>query len=331
MRLRGVALLALMGLAALGLEAWRVLTPPAPLRDGPRLVEIPANVSVTEIARRLTRAGVIRSPEGFVLLSFAHGSRRSLKAGEYEIPRGASTPEVLARLEGGRVRQHAVLHPEGATVIELGRVLEATRLAGATDIARVARDPAFLRAHGIEAESAEGYLFPDTYHFARGMTPGQLLGRMIQRMQAKLTPDIRARARARGLSVHELLTLASIIEREAVVPGERRLISAVFWNRLKLGMPLQADPTVQYAAGKERRALARVDLQTDHPYNTYQRPGLPPGPIASPGLDAIAAALDPAPVTYLYFVAKDNHRHHFSTTLEEHQRAVTRYRLARSR
>jgi UPF0755 protein len=148
-------------------------------------------------------------------------------------------------------------------------------------------------------------------------------------MRAKLTPEIHGRARELGLSTHQLLTLASIIEREAIVKDEQRLIAAVFWNRMKIGMPLQADPTVQYAVAKERRALSRADLVIDHPYNTYVRPGLPPGPIASPGLDAIQAALEPAPVKYLYFVARDDRRHHFSTTMEEHNSAVTRYRLSR--
>jgi UPF0755 protein len=227
------------------------------------------------------------------------------------------------------VRQHALLHPEGATVAELARALEAERLAGAEAVARVAADRKFLDAQGIEGPSAEGYLFPDTYQFVRGMTPEEMLGRMVQRMRAKLTPDIRARARDRGLSVHQLLTLASIVEREAIVKDEQRLISAVFWNRLKVGMPLQADPTVQFAVAKERRALSRADLAVNHPYNTYVRPGLPPGPIASPGLEAIQATLDPAPVKYLYFVASDERRHHFSTTVDEHNAAVARYRLTR--
>jgi UPF0755 protein len=138
-----------------------------------------------------------------------------------------------------------------------------------------------------------------------------------------------ARARARGLDMHGLLTMASIIEREAVDASEQRLISAVFWNRLALDMPLQADPTVQYAVAKQRGTLTRADLGTDHPYNTYARRGLPPGPIASPGLGAIAAAVDPAPVKYLYFVAQDDRRHHFSTTVAEHNAAVLRYRLSR--
>jgi UPF0755 protein len=308
-----------------------VVSPPSPLRDGPLLVEIPAQESAIGIAGRLQDSGAIRSRVGFVALSLVRGSVRSLKAGEYELPRGASTLDVLALLEGGRVRQHPVLHPEGATVAELARALEAARLARAADVVRTATDPAFLKAQGIDGPSAEGYLFPDTYYFVRGMTVEQLLGRMVQRMQSKLTPEIRDRATAKHLTIHELLTLASIVEREAVASEERPLIAAVFWNRLRLGMPLQADPTVQYAVGKERRVLTRADLQTDHPYNTYLRVGLPPGPIASPGLDVIAATLDPAPVNYLYFVKKDDQRHHFSATVEEHNTAVARYRLTRAR
>jgi UPF0755 protein len=320
-----------LGAGLLAWETWRVVSPPPALREAPVTVVIPARASALGIAGRLEEAGAIRSPIAFVALSVARGSVRSLKAGEYEVPRGASTRDILALLESGRVRQHPVLHPEGASVSELARALEAAGLAPAADVVQAAADRAFVRAHGISAASAEGYLFPDTYHFVRGLTPSEMLGRMVQRMQAKLTPELRQRARRRGLSVHELLTLASIIEREAVVPEERRLISAVFWNRLKLGMPLQADPTVQYAVGKERRTLTRADLLADHPYNTYARAGLPPGPIASPGLGAVEAAVDPAPVRYLYFVKKDDQRHQFSTTMDEHNQAVARYRLARPR
>jgi UPF0755 protein len=328
---RRPAVLLVLAAAAVAWGTWAVVSPPAALRAGPLLVDIPAQESAFGIADRLHDSGAIRSRIGFVALSLVRGSVRSLKAGEYELPRGASTLEVLALLESGRVRQHPVLHPEGATLAELARTLEAARLAQAADVIRTATDPAFLRSQGIEGPSAEGYLFPDTYHFVRGMTVEQLLGRMVQRMQQKLTVEMRERATARHLTIHELLTLASIIEREAMVRDERPIISAVFWNRLRLGMPLQADPTVQYAVGKERRALTRADLQAEHPYNTYLRVGLPPGPIASPGLHAIAATLDPAPVSYLYFVKKDDQRHHFSATAEEHNTAVARYRLTRAR
>jgi UPF0755 protein len=215
-------------------------------------------------------------------------------------------------------------------VAELARALEAERLAGADAVARTATDRKFLDAQGIEGPSVEGYLFPDTYQFVRGMTPEEMLGRMVQRMRGKLTAEMRGRAGEMGLNTHQLLTLASIIEREAIEKEEQRVIAAVFWNRLKIGMPLQADPTVQYAVAKERRALSRADLAVDHPYNTYVRAGLPPGPIASPGVGAIQAALNPAPVKYLYFVARDDRRHHFSTTMEEHNAAVARYRLSRA-
>ena len=332
MRLRtATSLVSLLGAGTLGFLAYEVATPADRLEAGPLVVEVPAHNGVLDIADRLQQANAIRSRAGFILLTMVRGSSRSLKAGEYELERGATTLDVLSLIESGRVKQHAVLHPEGATVTELARALEAERLATARDVARLSTDAAFLKTLAIEGPSLEGYLFPDTYQLVRGMTSEEILTRMVQRMRSKIESDIAARAKARGLSVHQLLTLASIIEREAVDREEMRTISAVFWNRLKVDMPLQADPTVQYAAGKERRTLTRADLQLDHPYNTYRRQGLPPGPIASPGLAAIEAALDPAPAKYLYFVAIDDHRHSFSYTIEEHNAAVARYRLARAR
>jgi UPF0755 protein len=329
MRLRTVVLFLVLGALIAGAFGWQVFRPVAALRDGALIVNIPPHEGLRGIARRLAEAGVIRSETVFLALTGVRGSMRQLKAGEYEIPKGGSTYDVVRLLESGKVRQHPVLHPEGATVSELARVLEAERLATAQAVAKVATDPQFLRSMGITGPSVEGYLFPDTYQFVRGMAPEEMLGRMVHRMRTKLTPDLIDRARARGLNAHQLLTLASIIEREAVAREEMRTISAVFWNRMKIDMPLQADPTVQYAVAKERAALTRADLQLDHPYNTYRRTGLPPGPIASPGLAAIHATLDPAPVNFLFFVAIDERRHHFSTTIDEHNAAVARYRLSR--
>jgi UPF0755 protein len=326
-----IALLMLLGVGVAVFLGHEVLTPTVEIQAAPVPVEIPAHDGILTIASRLSQAGAIRSRTGFVMLAVFRGTARYLKAGEYELDRGATTFGVLTQLEAGRVKQHVVLLPEGATVAELARVLEAERLAPSAAVRRVATDPAFLSTLGIEGPSIEGYLFPDTYQFVRGMTPEEILTRMVQRLRAKLGPDVTARAAARGLTVHQLLTLASIIEREAVAREEMRTISGVFWNRLKVKMPLQADPTVQYATGKERRALTRADLRTDHPYNTYRNAGLPPGPIASPGLAAIEAALEPAPVKYLYFVAMDDSHHHFSATIAEHNAAVARYRLARAR
>ena len=331
MRLRTLgAAVVLVVAAGLGVLAWQVLTPTDALQAGPLVVEIPAHQGVLDIATHLRDANVVRGRWPFIILAVARGSVRRLKAGEYEVERGARALDVLELLESGRVKQHTVLHPEGATVLELARALENERLATAADTVRVASDPALVESLGIAGPSVEGYLFPDTYQFVRGMAPAEMLARMVQRMKSKLTPEIRERARQRNLSIHALLTLASIVEREAIAPDERKLIAAVFWNRLKLDMPLQADPTVQYAVGKERRALTRADLQVDDPFNTYRYPGLPPGPIASPGLPSIEAVLDPAPVDYLYFVAEDERHHHFSRTMSEHNAAVARYRLGRS-
>jgi UPF0755 protein len=331
-RARPLVVLAVAACAALlGFAAWDALTPTPTLRTGARTVEIPPRLGLLGVARRLWDEGVIRSRPGFVLLATASGRARSLKAGEYLIPQDASALAVLGLLASGRVVQHAIVLPEGHTVAELARTLEAERLVTADDVLRVARDRAFLVGQGIEAESVEGYLFPDTYQVVRGMTSEEILGRMVTRMREQLAPAILEQIRARELSVHEALTLASIIEREAVDPSEMPVISAVFWNRMRRDMPLQADPTVQYAVGRVRERLTREDLQADSPYNTYRRLGLPPGPIASPGLAAIRAALNPAPVSYLYFVAADDRRHHFSTTLDDHNAAVARYRSFRPR
>ncbi len=312
---RALALAVILGLSATTGVAWLAFTPTPAVQAGPLVVEIPAHEGVLGIATRLAEAGVVRSRFAFLTLTAWRGRIRHLKAGEYEIPRDASTLDIVDLLASGRVRQHTVLHPEGATISELAGALEADRLARADDVVRVAGDEHLRRTLDVGGTSLEGYLFPDTYQFVRGMSAEEMLGRMVQRLRGKLTPELLARARARGLDVHQLLTLASIIEREAVDPEEQ--------------MPLQADPTVQYAVAKERRALTRADLATDHPYNTYVRRGLPPGPIASPGLGALEAAVDPAPVKYLYFVARDDRRHYFSMTAAEHNAAVLRYRLSR--
>ncbi len=234
-------------------------------------------------------------------------------------------------VEGGKVLQHPIVFQEGSTVGELATRLGAEKLADPDEIDRVARDPKFLKSLDVPGESLEGYLFPDTYQFVKGMTAEEILGRMVARMRERVSPDILAQARARDLSFHRLLTLASIIEKEAVDRDEMPLISAVFWNRLKIDMPLQADPTVQYAVGKERQRLSRDDLLVESPFNTYRRQGLPPGPIASPGLAAIRAAANPAAVKYLYFVAMDDRRHQFSTSLADHNAAVAKFRGARPR
>ena len=324
------AALALLGVFAC-LQVWWATTTAPGVAKGPRVVEIPPHLGLLDIARRLDDAGVIRSPFGFALLALVQGSARSLKAGEYEVPQGSNTFAVLSLLDGGKVLKHTVLLREGFSLAELAHVIEAEGLARADDVLRVGQDPLFLRTLEIPATTVEGYLFPDSYQFVKGVSPEEMLARMVARMRDQLTPDLLKAAEARGLNAHQLLTLASIIEREGVERSELPLISAVFWNRLKRDMPLQADPTVQYAVGKGRQALTRADLQVDHPFNTYRRAGLPPGPIANPGLPAIRAAANPARATYLYFVALDDRRHQFSENLAAHNDAVARYRLTKPR
>jgi UPF0755 protein len=319
----------LLCLAVLGFEAHRALSVPPALAAGPRIVEVAPHRGLLEVAHLLEAEGVIGSPTAFVALAVLRGTARALKAGEYEIPRGASLLTTLQLIERGKVRPHIIVMPEGSTVRDLARQLEAEGIATSADVLRAASDGVLARSLGIDASGLEGYLFPDTYYVTKGTRVEEILARMVQRFREKVpTPETLARARARDLTLHELVTLASIIEKEALVPDERRVIAGVFWNRLRRNMLLQADPTVAYAVGKDG-APSRQDLRVDHPFNTYLHRGLPPGPIANPGLAAVEAAVAPADVPYLYFVAVDDRTHYFSVTLEEHNEAVVRYRQHR--
>jgi UPF0755 protein len=315
-----------------GLAVALAMRPPSTLEQGSRTVEIPSTQGVLGIARLLAEQGVIRSRVVFVGLTALRGTARSLKAGEYEVPQGASLLTILQLLETGRVKPHLLVLPEGFTIRDLARQIEAEGIAPAAEVIRVTGNPHVAWSLGVEADSLEGYLFPDTYQVTKGMRVEEILGRMVQRFRDRTaTADVVTRARLRGMTLHQLITLASIVEKEAALAAERPIIARVFLNRLRLDMPLQADPTVAYALAKEGRAPTREDLQIDHPFNTYRYRGLPPGPIGNPGRPAIDAVLEPANVPYLYFVAVDDRAHHFSTTLEEHNQAVARYRQYRAR
>jgi UPF0755 protein len=323
-----VGCLVLAALAAVWVA--RAVRPPPPLEQGSRTVEIPATSGVLGIARQLAEQGVIRSQVVFVGLTLLRGTARSLKAGEYEVPRGAPLLAVLQLLETGRVKPHLLVLPEGFTIRDLARHVEAEGIAPAPDVIRVATSAHMTWSLGIESDSLEGYLFPDTYQVTKGIRVEEILGRMVQRFRERAgTAEVVARARQRGMSLHQLLTLASIVEKETALAAERPIVARVFLNRLRLDMPLQADPTVSYALAKEGRPPTREDLQIVHPFNTYKNRGLPPGPIGNPGRAAIDAVLEPANVPYLYFVAIDDRAHHFSTTLDEHNQAVARYRQYR--
>jgi len=297
-------------------------SPAAPVRT----IFIKPKTGVHEIAQILREAGVIQSRWGFLALAYLQGSLPRLHAGEYEFGRDASLLEVLRKLEAGRVVTHQVTFPEGFSAQEIARVLAGEQLVDFDRFLSLVSDRDFAAELGLHTPGLEGYLFPDTYRLTRGMGEAEILRLMVARFRRMLPPDVRERARAVGLDLHQVITLASLIEKEARLERERPLISAVFHNRLRREMPLQSDPTAVYGlpAASGRRITA-TDLQRESPYNTYLRSGLPPGPIASPGLDAIMAALRPARTDYLYFVAKNDGSHVFSRTLGEHSRAVGIY------
>lgn len=325
--LSALAVLTLLLLVALGGIAayfWQPVAPPAPVT-----VSIRAGESFARVARELADTGVVRAALPLRLLARARGLDQHIQAGDYAFSLPATPDRVLERLTAGDVIQLKVTIPEGWTLREIAARLGAEGLADAGAILALAHDPAFLRSLGVAADSLEGYLFPETYQFARGTPPQKILAAMVAQTWRHLTPELLAAARRQGLDRHQLLTLASIVQKEAGNNREMPLIAAVFHNRLVRHIPLQADPTVIYGIPDFDGNLTRAQLETKTPYNTYRIVGLPPGPIASPGEVALQAAAHPAAVDYLYFVARGDGTHRFSLTLEEHNRAVRRYQLHR--
>jgi UPF0755 protein len=236
--------------------------------------------------------------------------------------------EVLRKLERGEVFHYTVTVPEGWTMREIAQHLDSRDLAEEERFWRLCHDQDLLRRYGVTAHSLEGYLFPDTYFLVRGMKEEEIIDRMVKRFLQVFTAEQEEKARELGLNPHQAVIIASLIEAETPLGDERYLVSSVFHRRLRIRMPLQCDPTVIYAlSGKDGRKgrLSRRDLAFRSPYNTYVHPGLPPGPICSPGAASLQAAIAPASSPYLYFVSKGNGSHHFSSTLAEHYRAVRQY------
>jgi UPF0755 protein len=290
-----------------------------------QVVEIPADASFKTVAGLLAQKGLIVSPFWFRLLGKIQGAERKIKPGEYDFHTKMRPPEILDALVKGKVIQYSIVIPEGFTAYQVGKVLHALSLADDASIIRLVRTPEFAKSLGIDAASLEGYLFPDTYYFPRRTKPEDILRTMVGRFRQVYTPDLQARATILNMTEREVVTLASIIEKETGQDDERPLISAVFHNRLRKKYPLQSDPTVVYEMPEFDGKWTHALLARPTPYNTYTHPGLPPGPIANPGLKSLVAALHPAPVAYLYFVSKNDGSHQFSSTLDEHNHAVNRY------
>jgi UPF0755 protein len=308
---------------AAGVVCWTLLVaikPPA-RSAGSRIISIRSGESFASIARRLAQAGVIRNAGLFILYGEWTARAAQVKPGDYAFAGGESLSEVLRHLVDGDFMTVTVAIPEGLTVHQIGQRLEAAGLACDSEFDSAALDGPLLHAIGMQDRGAEGFLFPATYRFSPLARTNEVLFAMLAKFSALLTPAVEQRMFDLGLDARQLVTLASIIEREAKVSGERPVIASVFYNRLAAGMPLQSDPTAQYnLAGESAAALTAV--HTASAYNTYAFVGLPPGPIANPGLSSIEAALYPARTDYLYFVARDDGTHIFSRTFKEHQHAI---------
>lgn len=285
--------------------------------------------ALKRVAAQLQEQGVIGNARYFVLLARAKSLASHIQAGDYRFREAAQPAQVLRRLVEGDVVQLSLTVPEGLSLREIAPLVEGEGFGNARRFLDLAHDGDFIASLGIEADSLEGYLFPETYSFAKGTGEEQVLRAMADEMRRRLTPELLEAAAEQGLDRHQLLTLASIIQKEAGRIDEMPLISAVYHNRLRRGMRLQADPTVIYGIENFNGNLTRRDLEEMTPYNTYRRKGLPPGPIASPGADALRAAAAPADSDALYFVSRGDGSHVFSRTLAEHNRAVRRYQLHR--
>lgn len=301
--------------------------------DGAEEVEVvvPEGAGARAVAHRLHRKGVVDHPRLFAGYLALRGAQDRIKAGRYRFRVPASWSEIAGALEGGRVETTEVVIPEGFTLRQIAPRVAPVTTVDADSLLALARDSATARALGVPGPTLEGYLFPDTYRFAEGVAPRRVLEAMVQRYRGFWGPEQRARADSLGLDEREVVTLASIVEEEARVEGERPVIAGVYHNRLERGMRLEADPTVQYAldAPKERLLFRDIRSVADDPYNTYTRAGLPPGPIASPGAASLEAVLSPADVPYLFFVARPDGSHVFSRTLREHEEAKARIRSSR--
>jgi len=324
---RLAAVFVVLLLAAAGAVGWAYfeLGRPGPPLAEPAIVTIEPGKRFVDVAQELSARGLLRHPLLLVGWARLTGQDRQIHAGDFSVPSALSPRDLLTRLTG-RPDVHRVTIPEGLRVQDVVARFSAAGFGAEESFYCLLDDPAFLAAEDLPPEGAEGYLFPDTYDFPLATTPERILHTMVARFRAMFTPEMVEKAAKLGLTPHEAVTLASLVEEEAQRGDERRLVAAVFVNRLKRGMPLQSDPTVIYEREGADRTITRADLHRSTPYNTYTIPGLPPTPIANPGRAALEAAIDPAPVDHLYFVARGDGSHQFSNTLAEHNAAVARYR-----
>lgn len=332
--MRRLGLVALLAIAALGAGAgWldsQISRPPRGRHSEKLFVDIPRGTSRWGVAGILVHDNLIRSRVAFTLFSVWH-FRTPLQAGEYLFDRPLNSREVFWKIARGQIFVHVVTVPEGWTMRDIGGELERQGICSQQDFLVAASDTALISDLAPDAKSLEGFLFPSKYEFTRHTTCDQVARRMIQDFRGawKTLNPTSAQQYPNGLTVEQVVTLASLVERETPRADERPLVAGVFYNRLRRGFPLQCDPTVQYAkslAGDAGKKVRPEDLHIRSPYNTYEHRGLPPGPIANPGEASLRVAIHPAETDFMYFVANDQGGHYFSRTLAEHNRNVARYR-----
>jgi UPF0755 protein len=328
-----LALALLLIVAAVAAGAWFYQGLGRPYRgysEPEQFVEIPQGSGPAAMGRRLEEAGVVRSAASFRLAVWMRGVGQRLQAGEYRFSEPMSVIEVVDKIARGDVHLVSITFPEGWTIRQKAALYEKRGFGSAEEFREAAGNESLIADLDPAARDLEGYLFPDTYSLPRTVSAGQLVERMVNGFRKALTPEVIARGKERGLSVRQIVTLASLVEKETAKPEERELVAAVYSNRLRIGMGMQADPTVIYALelmGRYQGNLTRENMRVDHPYNTYVYAGLPPGPIANPGRASLEAAVNPADVPYLYFVSRNDGSHVFSTTYEEHQRNVQEWQV----
>ncbi|MGH7286561.1 MAG: endolytic transglycosylase MltG [Myxococcota bacterium] len=305
------------------LLGWSLRAPSSEPREV--VFEVPPGATLSLVARELADAGVIRSAPSFELLARFRGRAGGLRAGEYALSPSLSADEVLTRLALGAVITHRVVLPEGLSAREVAARLDAAGLATASEFLAVALDPALPAVFGVDAATLEGYLFPETYELAKGLSPREIVRLMVEQFLRVWRP-LAPLARDSGLTMRQVVVLASLVEKETGAHEERPLVAAVFLNRLARGMRLETDPAVIYGIADFDGNLRRVHLEDEgNPYNTYLFAGLPPGPIANPGEASLRAVVQPADADYLFFVARRDGTHQFSRSYAEHVRAVDRY------
>ena len=303
----------------------RVIEPYRGYPDADVFVDIPAGSGPGTIGERLVAAGVVRDAITFRTAVLVSGRARSLKAGEYRFESPLHALDVINKIARGDVYQRLLTFREGLTMLEMAQVFEEKGFGKAAEFRKAAENAKLIADLDPAARDLEGYLFPETYSLPRDTPATIVVDQMVAGFKKALTEDVQAAAKADGLTIRELVTLASLVEKETAAADERPLVAAVYRNRMKIHMGMQADPTVIYAlqkAGLYRGNLSRENLQFDSPYNTYRYAGLPPGPIASPGRASLVAAAKPADAEYLYFVSKNDGTHVFASNLDEHNRNV---------